>query len=100
MPMNIKTINTYLINNQAEGNIFGENDNGSSPIVYFGYSKDKLGELTRPRLVYVDDEKIKWEIDESRITPTDTSTSELFTQQPNAGVSVKQGARRAKRKAE
>lgn len=51
--------------------------NGAAPIVFFGYSKSSIGEFTRPRFVYVDEERVKWIMDELEVIPQKEVT--LFT---------------------
>ena len=52
-----------------EGNLFNSDEDGSSPIIFFGYSKSKIGELIHPRLVYIDEGSVKWTIEEDQIIP-------------------------------
>ena len=35
----------------------------ADPIVFFGYRKDKFGNITSPKLVYIDENHVKWVID-------------------------------------
>jgi hypothetical protein len=67
MPMNIRTKLVTSIENQSEGNLFNSCDNGSSPIIFFGYSKSRIGEMIHPRLVYIDEGCVKWTIDENEV---------------------------------
>lgn len=66
-PMNIRTKLMVSIENQLEGNLFNSDEDGSSPIIFFGYSKSKMGELIHPRLVYIDEGSVKWTIEENQI---------------------------------
>lgn len=68
-PMNIRTKLMVSIENQLEGNLFNSEEDGTSPIIFFGYSKSKIGELIHPRLVYIDEGSVKWTIDEEQIIP-------------------------------
>jgi len=64
LPMNIKTRNTKMINNQAiQLSLFSDGECSESPILYFGYQKSRLGEYIDPRIVYIDEDKIKFTID-------------------------------------
>lgn len=63
MPMNIKTNNNQAIMNQAQSpTLFDDPCSLVEPIVYFGYKVDKFGTVIDPKLVYIDDGKISWEI--------------------------------------
>ena len=62
MPMNIPTKFNSSIQNQVQGCLFDAYDNGIDPIVFFGYKKDKFGEICDPQLVYIDENKVKWTI--------------------------------------
>lgn len=66
-PMNIRTKLMVSIENQLEGNLFNSDEDGSSPIIFFGYSKSRIGELIHPRLVYIDEGSVKWTIEEDQI---------------------------------
>lgn len=83
-PMNIRTKVTDAIENQLMGNLFNKDEDGSSPIIFFGYSKTKFGEIAHPRIVYIDENLVKWTINENDITPVEeislfgnTTTSSL-----------------------
>ena len=67
-PMNIRTKLMDAIVNQLMGSLFDNNEDGSSPIIFFGYSKTKLGEIVHPRILYIDDNSVKWTIEENEIT--------------------------------
>lgn len=77
MPMNIRTNHFLKIENQQEGNLFSDGEDGAAPIVFFGYSKSSIGEFVRPRFVYVDEERVKWIMDEFEVIPQKEVT--LFT---------------------
>ena len=66
-PMNIRTKLTDSIENQLEGKLFNSDEDGSSPIIFFGYTKSRMGELIHPRLVYIDEGFVKWTIEEDQI---------------------------------
>lgn len=62
-PMNIQTVKVQSILNQNQAlDLFSESDYSDSPILYFGYEKNKIGENVNPRLVYIDDGDIKFTI--------------------------------------
>lgn len=67
MPMNIRTKMTDSIENQIQGSLFEGDEDPIAPILFFGYKKNKLGELVDPKLVYIDENKVKWTIDRSTI---------------------------------
>lgn len=91
MPMNIKTRFSSSINNQEQGNLFDTNDDGMEPILFFGYNKSRFGEIINPKLVYIDEDKVKW-----IITEHDISTVErmLDVQPPIAALSVRQNKKK------
>ena len=62
MPMHIDSKVYQAIENQMQGTLFARNDDFIEPILFFGYQKDKFGELQSPKLVYIDEFKFKWEI--------------------------------------
>ena len=100
LPMNIRTKNSVSIGNQLQGNLFNCEDDGSSPIVIFGYSKDKLGALIRPRIVYIDEERLKWTIEENQIVKTTGTSLDLFPPQSSDRMSIKPSALPPKKKVE
>lgn len=64
-PMNTKTKNVQLILNQSQTlDLFAETEYEEDPILYFGYLKDKFGEYVSPKLVYIDDESLKFSINQ------------------------------------
>ena len=67
LPMNIKTIHSSLLENQQQGKLFDSSDDGAEPILYFGYNKNRFGEIINPKLVYIDEGKLKWQITEKDI---------------------------------
>lgn len=91
MPMNIKTKLSESIQNQQEGNLFNEEEDGSSPILFFGYSKSKFGEIVHPKIIYIDEGVVKWQITEEDIVQMQTKENKpsLSPQQPTGGVTLK-----------
>ncbi|MBN2729106.1 MAG: hypothetical protein JXR53_07765 [Bacteroidales bacterium] len=67
MPMNIRTKVVESINSQLMGSLFEDSGYVEDPILYFGYKKDRLGNIHQPQLVYVDENQIKWTIEEKDI---------------------------------
>ena len=98
-PMNIRTKLTDSIENQLEGKLFNSDEDGSSPIIFFGYTKSRMGELIHPRLVYIDEGTVKWTIDESQITPENEVN--MFTSvAPSSGHPAVKPHLKIKKKAE
>ena len=64
-PMNIKTLSVNDILSQ-KSNALSLYD-GESPILFFGYKKDKFGAYVDPQLVYIDENKVKFSITEQDI---------------------------------
>ena len=97
LPMNVQTKNTMAIGNQAMRSLFDEQDDIFEPIVFLGYRKNNFGELTAPKLVYIDENKCKFEItekdliEESVAKNTVTLESKLVTP-----MAVKPSARQKK----
>lgn len=68
MPMNVMTKNNQAIMNQMQmPTLFDDPRSFEEPIVYFGYKIDKFGTVIDPKLVYIDDGKISWEISKDDI---------------------------------
>ena len=67
MPMNVKTVLSDAITNQLQYSLFNDSPEVADPIVFFGYRKDKFGNITSPKLVYIDENHVKWVIDSADI---------------------------------
>lgn len=84
MPMNVKTFLADAIANQRQLSLFNDSPEVADPIVFFGYRKDKFGNILDPKLVYIDDSQVTWMIDESdmierrRTIPVDQEKSETL----------------------
>ncbi len=64
-PMNIKTVASSAIANQMQLSLFENHDSFHlSPIIIFGYQKDKFGKINSPSLTYIDEDKVKWKLTE------------------------------------
>lgn len=74
LPMNIKTVNSQAISNQLSLPLFGNTTYVEEPILFFGYRKDKFGIINNPKLVYVDDSKVRWIITSDNVEITETTT--------------------------
>lgn len=66
-PMNIKTNSVSAISNQLSMSLFDESTFTTEPILFFGYRKDRLGQITDPKLVYIDENKVQWTITEDEV---------------------------------
>lgn len=66
-PMNINTKYSNAISNQFAMSLFEEDVKSIDPILFFGYKKDKVGNIKEPKLVYIDDNLVKWTINEDNI---------------------------------
>lgn len=71
MPMNIKTNANQSIINQMQTQLFDPTDY-ENPIVFFGWEKSKSGDLINPHFVYIDEEKIRWELRKDELTSLNT----------------------------
>jgi hypothetical protein len=70
MPMNIKTLHSTAIYNQLQTSLFDNYELSAEPILFFGYKKDKFGTIHDPKLVYVDEEAVKWTLTEDKAATT------------------------------
>ena len=61
-PMNIKTLHNSAISNQRQMSLFSNEEEVVNPILIFGYRKDRVGNIFDPKLVYIDEEKVRWTI--------------------------------------
>lgn len=90
MPMNIKTIHSESINNQLQGALFEDDYDGTSPILFFGYKKDAFGQFVEPKLVYIDEGKVYWEINENALHSFSKPAIQISPSLPFAEVAVKE----------
>lgn len=67
MPMNINTNFSKAISNQFTMSLFDEGTTSIDPILFFGYKKDRLGNITEPKLIYIDDNTLQWVLTEENI---------------------------------
>ncbi len=87
-----KLSNTILTQGQAE--LFDGDENARrEPLLTFGYTKDRLGNLVNPRIVYFDEEPI-WEI-----VPSDFAVTLPFTDNVER-IEVRLKKKQRERKAE
>ena len=94
MPMNIRTKMTDSIENQLQGRLFQDDEDPTAPILFFGYKKNQFGELVDPKLVYIDENKVKWAINKPATEGLKPAVV-LKPSVPAASVSLK-GANKAK----
>jgi hypothetical protein len=67
MPMNVRTKIVETINYQMMGSLFEQTGYTEDPILYFGYKKDRLGNIYQPQLVYIDENQVRWAIEEKDV---------------------------------
>ncbi len=72
LPMNIKTKSVTAISQQLSIPLFDDTTFVAEPILFFGYSKDSFGRIINPKLVYIDEDQVKWEINRDNISTTKT----------------------------
>mgnify|MGYP000041020411 FL=1 len=88
MPMNIRTKMACSIENQEQGILFHDDDNGRAPILFFGYKRNRFGEIVDPKIVYIDEGKVKWAITETDIDHLRKNIT-MVPEFPTAHVRVK-----------
>lgn len=88
MPMNIRTKMTDSIENQEQGTLFHDDDDVKAPILFFGYKKNRFGEIVDPKIVYIDEGRVKWNITENGMGHLKRTTV-VLPQFPVAHVRVK-----------
>ncbi len=65
-PMNIKTLSIdSILNQNLQLNLFSETNHTNEPILYFGYQKNRFGNFVNPQLIYIDESKKQFSIDET-----------------------------------
>ena len=62
-PSYIPTILSDSIINQEQQSLFNDDSAKEEPILIFGYTKDALGQITNPRIVYFNGQ-VEWVIDQ------------------------------------
>jgi hypothetical protein len=67
-PMNIKTIFSEAINNQKQLELFDDSSGVTEPVIFFGYKKDRFGVINDPKIVYIDEDKLKWIVSSESIS--------------------------------
>jgi len=68
MPMNIKTKSVQAISQQLSLPLFNSQTYIEEPILFFGYKRNRVGQVSEPKLVYVDENRLKWIITNNEIT--------------------------------
>lgn len=93
MPMNIKTKTIDAIREQKQLSLFNDETDVSEPVLYFGYRNSRFGEISAPKVVYIDENKVKWTITEEDLdiltSPTYTPTSPVTPKVPRIGIKRK-----------
>lgn len=69
-PMNIKTNAVTAISQQLTIPLFDDSTYVAEPILFFGYKKDKIGNIHDPKLIYLDEDKVRWMITEDDVDVT------------------------------
>lgn len=59
-PMNVNTKSVQRIAQQYSLPLFNEETYVEEPILFFGYRKNKVGVISEPKLVYIDEDQVKW----------------------------------------
>ena len=72
LPMNIKTKSVTAISQQLSIPLFDDTTFVAEPILFFGYNKDSFGRIINPKLVYIDEDQVKWEINKDNVSTTKT----------------------------
>ena len=80
--MNVQTLLVQAISNQLSLPLYSGEAVAEDPILFFGYQKDRFGNIINPQLVYLDEDKVKWVIAEQDL---ETSTP---VQLPNEAPKV------------
>ena len=78
-PSYLPTLLSDKILNQTQSELFRDDaDAKAEPILIFGYSKDKFGQIQSPRIVYYKDE-VKWSINKEDLVLRPVSMDNLIT---------------------
>lgn len=94
MPMNIKTKSSIAIENQLQKSLFDDMGDVFEPVVFFGYRKDRFGNIHSPKLVYIDEGKVRFEITEKEIVNATINHAPIsFHQSESASIQIKKNAR-------
>lgn len=90
-PSSIPTRFWTSISNQEQLSLFKDNTEIEEPILIFGYTKDQMGQIDNPRIIFYDGEK-KWSItrEDVKLKPVAKKIS------TNVDVSVKKEKRKRK----
>ena len=58
-----------------------------------GYKKDSLGLFVQPKLVYIDEGKVCWEINENNLNSLSKATKTIHSLLPTAEVGIKENVK-------
>ncbi len=61
-PMNIKTKSVEAISHQLSLPLFSDANFVEEPILFFGYKKNSVGDISEPKLVYLDEDRVEWTV--------------------------------------
>ena len=95
MPMNIKTNANDSILNQAQTLIFDPTAY-ENPIIFFGWQKNKFGDLINPHFVYIDEEKIQWRLYEKELTSVTIPTISVSNSNDRLLPKIKEQSKKKK----
>lgn len=94
MPMNIRTKSTIAIENQMQKSLFDDMGDVFEPVMFFGYRKDRFGNIHSPKLVYIDEGKVKFEITEGEILNKSIKNNAIPSYpSESASIQIKEGVR-------
>ena len=72
-PMNIVSKQVVAISNQIQLSLFNNEDSYvEEPILFFGYQKNRFGKILLPKLIYRDEDVVKWIITDEDINTVET----------------------------
>ena len=88
-PMNIKTKNVENISSQYSLPLFSADNYVEDPILFFGYKKNKYGDIHDPKFVYIDEDQVKWTLTQNDIDDGSINLSVVEPDKPLATPSLR-----------
>lgn len=90
LPMNIATTNVQGILQQHKTlDLFSQSAYNEDPILYFGYQKNKIGELVNSQIVYIDEGKIDFTIDMKEFTAKTVSMKSTGSEPSKVKIAIR-----------
>lgn len=91
LPMNVQTKNATAIENQVQKSLFDDQEDVFEPIVFLGYRKNSFGEISAPKLVYIDEGLCKFEITENDLEKESSVLENIISldSKPAASMTLK-----------